>query len=63
VKAKVIWAIDTAKKIATVKSAKYGVEYVVVPAIGGGFVLEEVVSFREAMGREDLTDENHVGSN
>ncbi len=60
-KAKVIWSPDTAQKIADVKSVKYGTAYVVVPADGGGFTVEseQVMSFREAYGREDLTDENH----
>ena len=36
-RAKVIWAKDTAERVAAAKAAKYGVPFVVVAAPGGGF--------------------------
>ncbi len=68
-KVKVIWSKDTAQKVADEKSVKYGSEYIVVPAPGGGFTVQSAQvkafanEFREVYGREDLTDEHHVGMN
>lgn len=41
-KTKVIWAKDTAEKVAAAKTAKYGKVFTTVPVKGGGFAVVTV---------------------